>query len=201
MLRAAAEVTGADPFELFPNEYAQCANAGQVGQAFNAKGQHMEKGARSCDRACVVACVCLDVCLVCPVGLALDSINTFSNTAADYAQQAQQYDPPAWQVAKGVKHNRFRACTTPYRSVRWRATSKDVEAKKAQEKKIGRTMKEELDWISSGESRFKIDPLDSSSIPKALRQENVHLLRKPARKSKKLQELEAHQAQLDKLQP
>merc|ERR1719502_66139 len=70
MLRAAAEVTGADPFELFPNEYAQCANAGQVGQAFNAKGQHMEKG------------------------LALDSINTFSNTAADYAQQAQQYDPP-----------------------------------------------------------------------------------------------------------
>ena len=62
-------------------------------------------------------------------------------------------------------------------------------------------MKEELDWISSGESRFKIDPLDSSSIPKALRQENVHLLRKPARKSKKLQELEAHQAQLDKLQP
>jgi len=172
MLRAAAEVSGADPFELFPNEYAQCANAGQVGNALNAKGQQMERG------------------------MALDSIS-----GTEHWRNTDEQDP-AWKVAKGVKYNRFRAGGTPYRSVRWRATSEDAELVKKDKEKKGRTMQEELDWISAGEKRFKVDPDESSTIPKALRDSGNSALLKPKKvhqKSKKLQELEDHQAQLDKL--
>jgi len=115
LLRAAAAHTGADPFELFPNEYAQIANAGQGSRlVLNAEGHHMESG-----------------------NAPYDPISTYTNTAADYATQ---YETPAWQRVNGVKWNRYRTCNTPYRSVRWRPVQADEEMV-AKLKRKSRTLK------------------------------------------------------------
>lgn len=139
VLRNSATFCKADPFELFPNEYAQVGNAGQI-----ASQVPYEKGP------------------------ALSSSLTGNNTAADYASQ---FEAPAWQVAKGVMHNRFRTISTPYRSVRRRATEEELaEERKQEQKKETRTIKAELEWIAAGEKRFRLDAHQTTGMPKELRE-------------------------------
>lgn len=160
------------------------ANAGQNGgDCLNTLGQPMEKGKA------------LD-----PIGTYK---NTAADYTSQHT--GTQGQPPAWQVtispfpsdppalrscilslshililpqvATGVAWNRFRTCNTPHRSVRWRRTKADMAAD-AHTNQIAskHSMKEELAWIADGESRFKIDPVESSSIPKSIRQQNDTLL-------------------------
>ena len=83
---------------------------------------------------------------------------------------------PLWQEENGVRFHRFRCCNTPYNSVRPRPTRDVVEMMKAAEEKKKRlhpggiTLSDQLRWIEKGEKTYKLSCLDTSSIPKEIRE-------------------------------
>lgn len=141
LLRNVSSHLRADPLEVFPHEYAQCGNAGQ--QCGTTK---WEKGP------------------------ALDPILTNVGTGTAFMSE---HAPPLWQEQNGVRFHRFRCSNTPYNSVRPRPTAETLSMMMEQDKKKKQqkvSLTDQLKWIEKGEATYKLSCLDTSTIPREIRE-------------------------------